>query len=99
LRFNSFIALVYREKAGLKLCFVSVFFVSFKIVNHGGHQGNTACALAQWRHLVALHEAKDVLHWAMHIVLYPPSGMVIKIVADLATFSVIINSMFAHNHS
>jgi hypothetical protein len=39
--------------------------VSFKIVNHGSRQGNTAWALAQWRHLVALHEAMDALHWAM----------------------------------
>jgi hypothetical protein len=48
---------------------------------------------------VALHEAKDALHWAMHIAPYPPSGMVIKIVVDLATFFVIVDSMFAHNHS
>jgi hypothetical protein len=81
------------------LCFVSVFFVSFEIVNHGGRRGNTACALAQWWHLVALHEDKDVLHRAMHIVLYPPGGMVIEIVVDLATFFVIVDSMFAHNHS
>jgi hypothetical protein len=48
---------------------------------------------------VALHEAKDALHWAMPIAPYPPSGMVIKIVIDLATFFVIIDSMFARNHS
>jgi hypothetical protein len=81
------------------LCFVSVFFVSFKIVDHGNRWGNTACALARWRHLVALHEAKDVLHRAMCIALYPPGGMVIKIIVDLATFFVIVDSMFAHNHS
>jgi hypothetical protein len=81
------------------LCFVSVFFVSFKIVNHGSRRGNTACALAQWRHLVTLYEAKDVLHRAVRIVPYPPGGMVIKIVIDLATFFVIIDSIFAHNNS
>jgi hypothetical protein len=43
-----------------------VFFFLFKIVNHGGRQGNTAQALAQWRHLVALHEARDALHREMH---------------------------------
>jgi hypothetical protein len=48
---------------------------------------------------VALHEAKDALHRAMCIVPYPPGGMVIKIVGDLATFFVIVDSMFAHNHS
>jgi hypothetical protein len=81
------------------LCFVSVFFVSFKIVNHGGRRGNTACALAQWRHLVASHEAKDALHRVMRIAPYPPGGMVIEIVVDLATFFVIVDSMFAHSHS
>jgi hypothetical protein len=81
------------------LCFVSVFFVSFKNVDHGGRQGNTACALARWQHLVALHEAKGALHWAMRITPYPPGGMVIKIVVDLATFFVIVDSMLAHNHS
>jgi hypothetical protein len=76
-----------------------VFFISFKIINHSVCPGNTACALAQWRHLVALHEAKDALHRAMCIAPYPPSGMVIEIVVDLATFFVIVDSMFAHNHS
>jgi hypothetical protein len=81
------------------LCFVSVFFVSFKILDHGSGQGNRACALARWRHLVALHEAKDALHWAMHITPYPPGGMVIEIVVDLATFFIIVDSMLAHNYS
>jgi hypothetical protein len=81
------------------LCFVSVFFVSFKVVNHGGCRGDTVCALARWWHLVALHEAKDALHWEMHIAPYPPGGMVIEIIVDLATFFVIVDSMFAHNHS
>jgi hypothetical protein len=62
------------------------FFISFKIVNHGGRRGNAAYALAQWWHLVASHEANDVLHWAMCITLYPPGGMVIKIVVDLVHF-------------
>jgi hypothetical protein len=48
---------------------------------------------------VALHEAKDALHRAMRIALYLPGGMVIKIVVDLAIFFVIVDSMFAHNHS
>ncbi len=82
-----------------KSCVLLVFFVSFEIVDHGSRQGNTACALAQWQHLVALHEAKDALHWAVHIAPYPPGGMVIKIVVDLATLFVITDSMFAHNHS
>jgi hypothetical protein len=40
-----------------------VFF--FEIVNHGSCRDNTALALAQWRHLVALHEAMDALHRSM----------------------------------
>jgi hypothetical protein len=61
------------------LCFVSVFFGSFEILDHGSRQGNTVRALAQWRHLVALHEATDVLHWAMHPALHRRIRMVIKI--------------------
>jgi hypothetical protein len=48
---------------------------------------------------VALHEAKDALLWAMGIAPYPPGGMVIEIVVDLASFFVNVDSMFAHNHS
>jgi hypothetical protein len=61
------------------LCFVSVFLVSFKIIDHGGCQGDTAWALAQWRHLVALHKATDALHWAVWPVLYRCIRMAIKI--------------------
>jgi hypothetical protein len=35
---------------------------------------------------VALHEAKDALHWGMRIAPYPPGGMVIEIIVDLAIF-------------
>jgi hypothetical protein len=61
------------------LCFVSVYFVSFEIVNHGGRQGNTAWALARWQHLVALHEATDALYWAMCPALHHRIHMAIKI--------------------
>jgi hypothetical protein len=81
------------------LFFLSVFWVSFKIINHGGCQGNTVWALAYWQHLVALHEATDVLHWAMHITPYCSGGMGIKIVVNLPAFFVIIDSLVAHNHS
>jgi hypothetical protein len=73
--------------------------VLFEIVNHGGGQGNTAWALARWRHLVALHEATDVLHRAMRIAPYHPGGMAINIVVNLPAFFVIIDSVVAHNHS
>jgi hypothetical protein len=61
------------------LCFISVFFVSFKIVDHGGRWGNTAWALAQWGHLVALHKATDAIHWAMRPALHRRIRMAIKI--------------------
>ena len=56
-------------------------------------------ALTQWRHLVASHEARNALQWAMHIALYCPGGMAIKIFAHLPTFFVIVDSMFAHHAS
>jgi hypothetical protein len=61
------------------LCFVSVFFVSFKIVDHGGRRGNKVWALAQWQHLVASHEATDALHWEMHPASHRHIRMAIKI--------------------
>jgi hypothetical protein len=81
------------------LCFVSVFDVSFEILDHGSRRGHTARALARWPHLVALHEAIDALHWAMRIAPYCPGGMAVKIVVDLPAFFDIIDSVVAHNHS
>jgi hypothetical protein len=44
-----------------------VFLCCFnKFVDHGGRRGNVAQALAGWRHLVASHEALDVLHQASY---------------------------------
>jgi hypothetical protein len=48
---------------------------------------------------VALHEAMDALYWAMCIAPYRLGGMAIKIVVDLPTFFVIVDSIVAHNHS
>jgi hypothetical protein len=73
--------------------------VSFKIVNHGGCRGNTAWALSQRRHSVALHEAMDALHPEMRIVLYCLGGMGIKIVVNLPALFVIVNFVVAHNHT
>jgi hypothetical protein len=75
------------------------FWVVFKIVNHGGRRGNTARALAQWRHLVALHEATDALHHAMCIAPYRPGSMGIKIVINLPALFVFVDTNVAHNHS
>ncbi len=53
-----------------KSCVLLVVFFLFKIVDHGGRQVDTARALAQWRHIVALHEATDALYRAMHPALH-----------------------------
>jgi hypothetical protein len=73
------------------LCVFNVF------VNHGGHWGNTAQALAQWRHPVASIEAWDVLHWAMRPALYRCIRMVIKITSTFPAFFVVLNSVVASN--
>jgi hypothetical protein len=80
------------------LCFVSVFVFASKIDDLGGRWGDTAWALARWQHLVASHEATDVLHWAMCIALYCPGGMAIEIIVDLPAFFVIVDSIVTHNH-
>ncbi len=67
----------------------------FEIVDHGGRQGNTAQALAQWWHPVALSEALDVLHWGMRLVSYCCIAMAIKIARDSPAFFVAVNLLFA----
>jgi hypothetical protein len=62
--------------------FVSVLCCFNKFIDHGGCQGNTAQALARWRHLVASSEALDVLYWVMHPGLYRCIAMAIEIASD-----------------
>jgi hypothetical protein len=77
------------------MCFVSFF--SFKIVDHGGCWGNTAWALAQWRHLVAPPEATDALHQAMrHCTAV--SAWPSKIASICHVFLVAIDFVLGHNH-
>jgi TRAP-type mannitol/chloroaromatic compound transport system permease large subunit len=68
-----------------------------EFVDHEGHQGNTAHALAQWQHPVASHEALDVLHWAMHPTSHRRTRMVTKIASDSPAFFVFADYLFAHN--
>jgi hypothetical protein len=68
-------------------------------VDHGVRRGNVARALAQWRHLVASHEATNTLHRVMPIAPYCPGSMAIEIFIDLPAFFDMIDSMFAHNVS
>jgi len=60
--------------------------VSFEIVGHGGRRGDTAQALARWRHPVASSEALDVLNWAMRLASYRCIAMAIEIVVNLPAF-------------
>jgi hypothetical protein len=76
-----------------------VFIFLFKIVDHGGRRGNTAWALAQWRHLVALHEATDVLHQAMHPASHRRIRMAIEIASVCCVFFVAIGFVVGHNHT
>jgi hypothetical protein len=74
------------------------FFVSFKIINHGGRRGNTAWALARWRHLVASHEAMDAIHRAMHPASHCHIRIAIKIASVRRVFIAAINFVVGHNH-
>jgi hypothetical protein len=47
------------------MCFVSVWCYLDEFVNHSGCRGNTAQALAQWRHPVAPSETLDMLYQVM----------------------------------
>jgi hypothetical protein len=66
-----------------------------KFVDHDGHQGNTAQALAQWRHPVTSSEALDVLHREMRPALYRCIAMAIKIAIDSSPLFVSSISLLA----
>jgi hypothetical protein len=74
---------------------------SAKIVNHGGHYSDAMQSLAQWRHPVASSdsEARDVLHRAVRPASYRRIPMAIEIASDLPAFFVVLNFVFAHNHT
>jgi hypothetical protein len=71
-------------------------FVFNVFVDHGGRWGNTAQALARWRHPVASSEAQDVLHWAMRPTLYRCICMVIEITSTFPAFFVFVDSVVAN---
>jgi hypothetical protein len=73
------------------LCVFNVF------VDHGGHWGNTAQALARWQHPVDSSEAQDVLHRAMRPASYHPIRMVIKITSTFPAFIVVVDSVVAND--
>jgi hypothetical protein len=68
------------------MCFVSVLCVLFEIVDYDGRHGDTAQALARWRHPVASSEALDVLYQAMCHASYRRICMTTEIASDSPTF-------------
>jgi len=64
-----------------------------EFVDHGGRRGDTAQALAQWRHPVVSSEALDMLHQAMCPASYRRVCMAIKIASDSTTFFVVVDSL------
>jgi len=53
--------------------------------DHGVRRADTARAHAQWRYLVASHEATDTLHRSMCLAPHLPGGMVVTITVESAT--------------
>jgi len=69
--------------------------VLFEFIDHGGRRGDTAQALARWRHPVASSEALDVLHREMRPASYRCIDMAIEIVVNLPAFFVSSISLLA----
>jgi hypothetical protein len=67
--------------------------VLFEFFDHGGCWGDTAQALARWRHPVASSESLDMLYWAMHPASYRCIAMAIEIAIDLPAFFVAVDSL------
>jgi hypothetical protein len=59
--------------------------------DHGDRRANTAREHAQWRYLVASHEATDTLHRSMCLAPYLPGGMVVAIAVKSATLYYIVD--------
>jgi hypothetical protein len=58
--------------------------------DHGVRRDDTARAHAQWRYLVASHEATDTLYRLMCLAPYLPGGMVVAIAVESATLYYIV---------
>jgi len=53
--------------------------------NHGVRRADTTRAHARWQHIVASHEATNMLHQAMCLASYLPGGMVVAIAVKSVT--------------
>jgi hypothetical protein len=58
---------------------------------HGIRRADTARAHAQWRYLVASHEATDMLYREMCLAPYLSGGMVVAIAVESAILYYILN--------
>jgi hypothetical protein len=70
-----------------------------KIDDLGSRRGNAVQAFAQWQHPVASSKAQDVLHCAMRPASYCRIHMVIKISSNYPAFFIVVDFLFAHNHT
>jgi hypothetical protein len=68
-----------------------------EFVDHDGRWGDTAQALARWRHPLASSEALDVLHQAMRPASHRSIRMAIEIPSDSPAFFVVANSLLPTN--
>jgi hypothetical protein len=67
--------------------------VLFEFFDHGGRRGDTAQALARWRHPVASSEALDVLYRVMRPASYRCIAMAIEIAINLPAFFIAVDSL------
>ncbi len=59
--------------------------------DHGVRRADTARAHARWQHIVASHEATDMLHRSMCLAPYLPGGMVVAIAVESASLHYIVD--------
>jgi hypothetical protein len=71
--------------------------ISIKVISMGttGCRGNTAQALAWWRHPAVSNEALDKLHQVMRPASYRRIGMVIRTTSNLHAFLVVVDYLLA----
>ena len=58
--------------------------------DHGVRRADTARAHTQWQHIVASHEATDMLHREMCLAPNLPSSMVVEIAVEFFTSKAIL---------
>ncbi len=68
-----------------------VVFHTTTTAMHGIRRADTARAHAQWRYLVASHEATDMLYREMCLAPYLSGGMVVAIAVESAILYYILN--------